>query len=84
MGKLATQHLGPAYNPAWFQKKTVCGTLAVFVFTYATITFEASDWARRAIAASAAVVEAIGGDYDNLAIAVVVLVGWQACGGGSA
>ena len=55
----------------------------MFTFTYASITFEASGWARRAIAATAAVVEALGGEYDNLAIGVVVLIGWQACGGGS-
>lgn len=84
VGKFATRHLGQAYNPAWYQKKTVCGTLAVFIFTYATITYEASGWARRAIAACAAVVEALGGEFDNLAIAAVVLIGWQACGGGVA
>lgn len=83
VGKAATRYVGPDLNPTWYKKKTVLGTLAVFLFTYATITFEASGWARRAIAASAAVVEALGGEYDNLAIAAVVLIGWQVCGDGS-
>ena len=84
VGKTCSQYFGPRYNFPWYQKKTVCGTFAVFVFTYLTITFEASGFARRAIAASAAVVEALGGDYDNLCIAAVVLAGWQLCGGGTA
>ena len=84
VGKAATRYLGPMYNPRWYGQKTVLGTVAGVAFTYASITFEASGWARRAIAASAAVVEALGGEYDNLAIGVVVLVGWQVCGGGSA
>lgn len=79
VGKACTSYLGPQYNPAWYQKKTIAGSFAVFAFTYASITFPCSFFMRRAIAAAATVVEAVGGDYDNLAIGAVVLIGWQLC-----
>lgn len=84
VGKLCSRHLGPQLNPAWHGSKTVAGTCAVFTLTYLSITFDATRWRRAQIAATAAVAEAVGGEYDNLAIGAVVLVGWWACGGAGA
>lgn len=78
IGKAATKLLGSTYNPAWYENKTVAGTFAVFAFTYMSLNFNCSGFARRAIAASAAVAEAVGGEFDNLAIGAVVLIGWMA------
>ena len=36
--------------------------------SYLTITYDTSPWVRRAIAACASVAEAVGGEYDNLAL----------------
>jgi len=75
IGKAASRHLGPQWNPAWYEKKTVCGSIAVFALTYITLPF-GTGIIRLAIATAAAGAEAVGGEYDNLAIAVVVLTGW--------
>jgi len=79
VGKACSKYLGH-WNPAWYDKKTFAGTMAVFVLTYASITFRCSTVGRLRIASVAAVAEGVGGDYDNLAIAVVVLVGWWLSG----
>ena len=75
VGKWASRTL-PA-NPRVYGQKTACGSLAVLLATFATTTYPCSLAARTLIAASAALAEALGGAYDNLAIAVVVIAGWQ-------
>ena len=79
VGKACSKAFGPRRNPTWYGEKTLAGTAAVFAFTYATIAFRCTTMARLAIAAIAAVAEGIGGDFDNLAIAAVVLLGWWVC-----
>jgi hypothetical protein len=76
VGKLCS-HLVPRLNPTWCGRKTVLGSAAVLGFTYVSITFPCSATERTAIAVLAAIAEALGGDYDNLALAAVVLGGWR-------
>ena len=78
IGKTLSRNLGPRYNPAWFAQKTIGGSVAVFAFTYVSITYECLPMQRLALAVMATLAEAVGGDYDNLAIGVVVLAGWLA------
>jgi len=77
VGKWCSRNLA-AYNPVCYGSKTVLGSLAVFAVTWLTITYSCSPAARLLIAAAACVAEAVGGEYDNLALAAVVLVGWRA------
>jgi len=76
-GKFCSRRLG-RWNPAWFQQKTVCGSLAVFGLTLASVGvgYPCSTARRLAVSAAAALAEAVGGDFDNLALAAVVLLGW--------
>ena len=78
VGKWCSRNLGPKVNPAWYANKTVCGTAAVFSLTWATVGYPCSPAHRVLVAAAAALAEAVGGDYDNLALAAVVLTGWRA------
>ena len=80
VGKACSKTLGQRYNPRWYQQKTILGTAAVFTLTYATITFPCTTLARLRIAAFAAAAEGVGGDYDNLALAAVVLISWRLVG----
>ena len=80
VGKLLSRHLGPRLNPPWLASKTVGGSCAVFALTWVSITYECTVWERCGLAAAATVAEAVGGEYDNLAIGVVVLSGWLARG----
>ena len=75
IGKACTR---AGINREWYGRKTVAGTAAVFLFTWATITYPCSGFEARAIASVAAIAEAVGGEYDNLAIGAVVLIGWRA------
>jgi len=75
VGKACSQRFG-RFNLAWYQHKTVCGSLAVFAFTLFSVTYSCTTLQRVAIAAAAALAEAVGGEYDNLALATVVLIGW--------
>lgn len=77
VGKALSRRLGPRWNPAWYDKKTVGGSCAVFLLTWMTITYDCSRLQRCALAGVATVAEAVGGDYDNLAIGAVVLLGWM-------
>ena len=77
VGKLCS-HFIPHLNPRWCGRKTVLGSAAVLGLTYVSIAFECSAAARAAIAVLAMLAEAVGGDYDNLALAAVVLAGWRA------
>ena len=76
VGKACTRHF-PRYNPAWYGQKSVCGSLAVFTLTFCTISFPCNLIERIAIANAATIAEAFGGDYDNLALAATVLIGWR-------
>merc|ERR550514_1793187 len=69
----------PEYNKAWFEKKTVVGSFAVFTFTFLTIQYVCTVPERAGVAVLAMLAEAFGGAYDNLALAAVVLAGWQTC-----
>ena len=75
VGKWFSRNI-PKFNPAWYEKKTILGTLAVVSLTFATITFDCSMTERIIISIAAGIAEAIGGDYDNLFLAAVVLSGW--------
>ena len=62
--------------------RTLTLTLTLTLTHLATLTVtltltRCSLAARTLIAACAALAEALGGAYDNLAIAVVVIAGWQ-------
>lgn len=75
VGKACSRRLG-RLNPAWYEQKTVCGSLAVFILTLLSLSYSCSAVQRVTIAVAAAVAEAVGGAYDNLALAAVVLLGW--------
>ena len=77
VGKSAANLLGPSWNPRWYQNKTVAGSVAVLALTYLTISFPCTLWQRALIALASALAEAVGGEYDNLALAGVVLLGWM-------
>ena len=61
----------------------MCGSAAVFALTYLTTFYPCGAAHRVAVASLAALAEAVGGDYDNLALAAVVVLGWRASLGGS-
>ncbi|GMH67186.1 hypothetical protein TrST_g14109 [Triparma strigata] len=63
--------------------KSVCGSLAVFGVTYFTIFYECERWERGGISLGAMAVEMVGGEWDNLGLAAIVLAGWKLCGGKS-
>ena len=75
LGKAVSKQF-PRLNPAWYQRKTVAGSLAVLLFTYFSIMFPCTILQKWSIAVAAAVAEAVGGDYDNLVLAAVVLGSW--------
>ena len=76
VGKACSHFLGAA-NPRWFQNKTVAGSAAVLLFTFASISYQCSTAERVMISVAAALAEAVGGEYDNLCLAAVVLVAWE-------
>ena len=76
VGKFFTSRF-PRLNPAWLGAKTVLGSLSVAAVTYLTLPFPASASLRLAVSAAAAVAEAVGGEYDNLALGAAVLAGWR-------
>ena len=39
VGKFCSRRLGRRLNPAWFQQKTVCGSLAVFTTSTACVLY---------------------------------------------
>merc|ERR1712107_761022 len=52
------------WNPAWTGKKTIGGSLAVFLATIATLTF--GSWAQKlALSLLVALAEGLSCDYDN-------------------
>ncbi|CAJ1363753.1 unnamed protein product [Effrenium voratum] len=65
-------------NRAWWENKTIMGTLAVFLVAYASL--DVPDFAGRVLLALVcALAEAFGGKtFDNAVIAVPALSGWAA------
>ena len=66
-------------NPVWIGKKTVGGTIAVFVVSYLTLTYGTLQH-KILISLIIAFVEGISLDYDNLMITAVVIVGYNVVG----
>lgn len=66
-------------NPAWIGKKTVGGTIAVFVVSYLTLTYGTLQH-KILISLLIAFVEGITLEYDNLMITAVVIVGYNIVG----
>jgi dolichol kinase len=73
VGKFTSRHF-PAQNKPWLGTKTVCGSFAVFLATYICLHAPHSPVPRLLVSAFAALGEAVGGAYDNLLIALVVVV----------
>jgi dolichol kinase len=63
----------PKENKKWIGSKTIFGSLAVFCVTFLTLFSPVEPAARVGVALLATVGEAIGGPYDNLVIALVVI-----------
>jgi len=78
VGKALTK-LIPSFNPQWIGKKTVGGTLAVFITSIITLTY-GTLFQKILIGAVSALVEAISLDYDNIMIAAVVIAGYKIFG----
>ena len=75
VGKGLTK-LVPKYNPQWIGKKTIGGTMAVFIVSMLTLTYGTQSQ-KILIAFLCAIVEAISLDYDNIMIATVVIAGYK-------
>lgn len=72
-GKFASKR---GLNVAWYENKTVVGTLAVFVFAYISLDIP-SAIPRVGVALLCAIGEAVGGKtFDNAVIAVPALCSW--------
>lgn len=78
VGKALTK-LIPSFNPQWIGKKTVGGTLAVFITSIITLTY-GTLYQKILIGTVSALVEAISLDYDNIMIAAVVIAGYKIFG----
>ena len=78
VGKALTK-LIPSFNPQWIGKKTVGGTLAVFITSIITLTY-GTLFQKILIGTVSALVEAISLDYDNIMIAAVVIAGYKIFG----
>ena len=74
----ASRRLGPRLNSNWCGRKTVLGSFAVFGVTFASVSYPCGAAQRLLIAAAASGAEAVGGEFDKLALAAVVIVGWRA------
>ncbi|KAF4690346.1 hypothetical protein FOZ60_000316 [Perkinsus olseni] len=77
VGRWATRNV-PEFNPPWVGSKTVLGSAAVLIVAFFTLHSPARVLPRLLVAVIAAMVEAIGGKYDNLCITAVVLTAWWA------
>jgi len=66
-------------NPAWYEKKTVGGSIAVFLVTLGTLLAfypPLPVGALLLLSTVASIAEAVGGAYDNLCLASVVIGGY--------
>ncbi|KAF4669289.1 hypothetical protein FOZ61_004579 [Perkinsus olseni] len=66
------------FNPPWVGSKTVLGSAAVLIVAFFTLHSPVGLLSRLLVAVIVAMVEAIGGKYDNLCITAVVLTAWWA------
>ena len=64
------------YNPVWIGNKTVCGSIAVLMASFLSLTYGTMQ-EKVLISLLAALVEGISLEYDNLMIAAVVIVGYN-------
>mmetsp|Transcript_8326 Transcript_8326/g.8235 ORF Transcript_8326/g.8235 Transcript_8326/m.8235 type:complete len:169 (+) Transcript_8326:3-509(+) len=67
----------PQFNPPWMGTKTVFGSAAVLVVTFLTLHSPVGALPRLFVALVTALMEAIGGQYDNLFITAVVVSAWM-------
>ncbi|KAF4710123.1 hypothetical protein FOZ63_003060, partial [Perkinsus olseni] len=72
VGRWATRNI-PEFNPPWVGSKTVLGSAAVLIIAFFTLHSPVGLLSRVLVAVIVAMVEAIGGKYDNLCITAVVL-----------
>jgi len=72
VGKWMSAHF-PKDNKKWVGEKTIIGSLAVFVATFISLYRPLDPLNRLAVSALAMLAEAIGGSFDNLMIALVVI-----------
>ena len=70
--KLMSQ-LFPKDNKRWIGAKTIAGSFAVFLATFVSLYAPVEPVPRLVVALLAALGEAVGGAYDNLVIAMVVV-----------
>lgn len=63
----------PKENKKWIGTKTVAGSMAVFIVTFVTLSSPQDTVTRLAVSVLATLGEALGGAYDNLVIALVVV-----------
>jgi len=73
VGKWATRNF-PSQNMRWMGQKTIAGSLAVFVVTFMGLYRPVELVPRLLVSFLAMFGEAVGGAYDNLVIALVVIV----------
>ncbi len=76
VGKALTRYF-PRYNKRLLNtNKTIGGSMAVFFATYMSILFQCSFERRLLISLFAALGEALTGEYDNLVLVGIVLLGY--------
>jgi dolichol kinase len=72
VGKFMSQQF-PKHNKKWIWEKTIAGSFAVFFVTFLSLHAPSQFLARCFVSMLAALGEAVGGPYDNLVIALVVV-----------
>lgn len=72
VGKFMSQKF-PKRNKKWIGDKTIAGSIAVFLATFISLHTPSQPIARCFVSVLAALGEAVGGSYDNLVIAIVVV-----------
>ena len=76
VGKVVSNSFLRVVNPRVWSNKTLWGSTACVLVTYFSVGFECEWWQRAVIGLAASVAEAVGGEYDNACIGVVVISGW--------
>ena len=71
----------PKLNPRWIGEKTVLGSAAVMIVTFFTILYPVKLYQRAMLSVAAMLAEAIGGEFDNLVLVLVVFGGYVAIHG---
>ena len=75
-GKYVSGTFGAGVNPAWYGRKTVFGSLAVFIVTMLTLHSPPALDQRLVVSSLATLAEAVSEKYDNLLLAAVVVMAW--------